>query len=82
MASAVCGVVAAIMIGSATATANYAASNAGTKNWNTRFSISEGAGAVLGWLGGGECSRQVRGDQDVFLSNGSKFGPQRKRLSE
>ncbi|MGQ4447335.1 RHS repeat-associated core domain-containing protein [Streptomyces griseus] len=53
LASVVCGVAGAIAIGAATGAAAYAASNAGTKNWNTTsFAINTVTGAGLGYLGG------------------------------
>ncbi|MFJ3595384.1 RHS repeat domain-containing protein [Streptomyces sp. NPDC090126] len=53
LASFVCGVAGAIAIGAATGAAAYAASNAGTKNWNTTsFAINTVTGAGLGYLGG------------------------------
>ncbi|MEG3629748.1 RHS repeat domain-containing protein [Streptomyces poriticola] len=60
VASAVCGVVAAVAIGSATAAANYAASNAGTSNWNTTsFVINTATGGAVGWLGGTSAAGKI-----------------------
>ncbi len=59
LASVVCGVGGAIAIGAGTAAANYAASNAGTKNWNTTsFAINTATGAGLGYLGGTSAAGQ------------------------
>jgi len=58
IASAVCGIGLAgiatfAAIGATTGAANYAASNAGTKNWNnTSFALNTGTGAITGVLGG------------------------------
>ncbi|MDX3379492.1 RHS repeat-associated core domain-containing protein [Streptomyces sp. ME02-6991-2A] len=53
MASVVCGVVGAVAIGAVSSGAAYAASNAGTKTWNTTgFAIATATGGVTGGLGG------------------------------
>ncbi|MEE1743736.1 hypothetical protein, partial [Streptomyces sp. JV184] len=53
VASMVCGVVGAAVIGAGSAAASYAAFNAGTKSWNTTsFVMSTATGGITGYLGG------------------------------
>ncbi|MCK2143226.1 hypothetical protein MWG58_20135 [Streptomyces sp. WAC00276] len=67
VASVVCGVGAAMAIGAGTAAVNYAASNAGTKNWNTTsFLINTATGAGVGYLGGTTTAGQAVARQMSF----------------